>query len=89
MIPYRLMVDFSNRHISAYVQHNSGLKVVQASTKEFCISKYLYRTTDLAAAHNIGRVLASRCKDMGLYRVMWEHNLERRSKKVISGIIAY
>ena len=79
---YRLMLDITNRHVSAYVEHNSGQTVVRASTKEFCISRFLYKTSDIAAARNVGCVLAERCKQMGLYRVMWEHQRIRRSKKV-------
>ena len=79
------MLDISSRHVSAYVNHNKGNKVVEASTKEFCISRYLYKTSDTAAAFNIGRVIAQRCKDTGLYRVMWEHKWDRDHKKVCVG----
>ena len=81
------MLDISSRHVSAYVNHNNGLKVVESSTKEFCISKHLYKTSDVAAAFNIGRVIAARCKESGLYRVMWEHKWDRRHKKVNNMII--
>ena len=76
------MLDVSLRHVTAYVNHNSGLKVVQASTKEFCISKHLHKTSDMAAAFNVGRVIALRCKESGLERVMWEHKWDRKHKKV-------
>lgn len=79
---FRLMLDISLRHVTAYVNHNSGLKVVQASTKEFCISRYLHKTSDAAAAFNIGRVIALRCRETGLDRVMWEHKWDRKHKKV-------
>lgn len=75
------MLDISSRHVSAYVEHNTGQRVVEASTKEFCISRHLYKTSDIAAAHNVGRVLAERCKQMGLYRLMWEHRRAQRSRK--------
>ena len=78
----RLMLDVSLRHVTAYVNHNSGLKVVQASTKEFCISRHLHKTSDTAAAFNVGRVIALRCKESGLDRVMWEHKWDRKRKKV-------
>ena len=77
------MFEVSDRHISAYVDHNNGLKVVEASTKEFCISRYLYKTSDISAAFNIGRVIAARCKEAGLLRVMWEHKWNRKHEKVI------
>ena len=77
------MLDISLRHVSAYVNHNSGIKVVQASTKEFCVSRYLHKTSDTAAAFNIGRVIALRCRETGLNRVMWEHKWDRKHKKVM------
>ena len=76
------MLDISLRHVTAYVNYNNGLKVVQASTKEFCISRHLHKTSDTAAAFNIGRVIALRCKETGLDRVMWEHKWDRKHKKV-------
>ena len=81
---FRLMFEVSSRHAMAYVDHNNGTKVVEASTTEFCISRYLYKTSDVAAAYNVGRVLASRCKETGLYRVMWQHKRDRSHKKVWS-----
>ncbi len=76
------MLEVSSRHVSAYVNHNSGKVVVDASTKEFCISKHLYKTSDVCAAYNIGRVLAHRCNEMGLTRMIWEHKKNRYDEKV-------
>ena len=76
------MLDISSRHVSAYVNHNNGKKVVEASTKEFCISRHLYKTCDVTAAYNIGRVLADRCQTTGLSRMIWEHKKNRQNKKV-------
>ena len=78
----RLVFDVSSRHSSAYVNHNNGTKVVWASTKEFCIARHLYKTSDVAAAYNVGKVIAQRCKETGLYRVMWEHKQDRNHRKV-------
>ena len=75
------MLEFSTRHISAYINHNSGLKVVEASTKEFCISQHLYKSCDESAACNVARVLAHRCKQSGLNRVMWQSNFKYDPKK--------
>ena len=76
------MLDISLRHVTAYVNHNSGIKVIEASTKEFRISRHLHKTSDVAAAFNIGRVIALRCRETGLNRVMWEHKRDRKHKKV-------
>lgn len=77
------MLELTNRHVSAYVNHNSGLKVAKASTKEFAISRHLYKTNDVAAAYNVGRVLADRCKETGIYRITWEHKRNRNAEKVV------
>lgn len=79
---YRLMLETSSRHVSGFVNHNTGDIVVEASTKEFSISKHLYKTSDVSAAYNVGRVLAHRCNEMGLLRMIWEHRNDRRDKKV-------
>ena len=82
----RLVLDISTRHVSAYVEHNSGVKVVEASTKEFSIARHLYKTCDVSAAHNIGRVLGHRLGQVGLVRVMWEDEYRtRKHKKVLRG----
>ena len=72
----------SSRHSSAYVNHNNGTKVVEASTTELCLARHLYKTSDVAAAYNVGRLVALRCKEMGLIRVMWEHKPDRDHKRV-------
>ena len=83
------MLEISDRHISAYVNHNSGTKVVEASTKEFCIAKHLHKSSDVAAAFNIGRVIAARCKEAGLLRVMWEHKWNRNHEKVCFSVLSF
>ena len=76
----------STRHVSAYVEHNSGVRVVGASTKEFCIARHLHKTCGVSAAYNIGRVLGHRLCQVGLVRVMWEdHYWTRKHQKVALG----
>ena len=79
---YRLMLEISTRHVTGYVNHNSGRVVAEASTKEFCISKHLYKTCDVCAAYNVGRVLAQRCLESGMSRMIWEHKEDRHNRKV-------
>lgn len=77
---FRLTLNLSTRHTSAYVTHNNGLRVVEASMKEFCIARHLYKTHDVAATYNIGRVIAQHCKEMGLYGVMWQHEHKKAQR---------
>ena len=69
---HRLQFLITNRHTRAQVVHNSGLVLVSASTTEFEITRHLYKTTDVTAARNIGRVIAQRCLEAGIARVRWE-----------------
>ncbi len=85
---HRLLVEKSSRHFTAFVHHNNGNRVVDASTKEFCVSRHLYKTSDCCAAYNIGRVVAHRCKNAGLNRVMWEHKWDRDHARVSAWRIA-
>eukprot|EP00800_Vazella_pourtalesii_P009171 TRINITY_DN2321_c0_g2_i1.p1 TRINITY_DN2321_c0_g2~~TRINITY_DN2321_c0_g2_i1.p1 ORF type:complete len:230 (+),score=35.03 TRINITY_DN2321_c0_g2_i1:690-1379(+) len=88
----QLVIECTHRHVTAYVLNNSGLRVAEATTKEFEIAKHLYRTYDINAATNIGRVLAERCLTVGVHRVVWDtkKNKYRLGKKkflaVFSGI---
>ncbi|XP_070572354.1 large ribosomal subunit protein uL18m-like [Ptychodera flava] len=68
---HRLFVEQSNRHITAYIEHNNGHRVISASTKEWAIKKQLYALNDVSAAYNIGRVLAQRCLEAGISFVKW------------------
>ena len=76
----RLKFIISNRHSRAEVLHNSGVVLASASTVEFEISRHLYKTTDISAARNLGRVLAQRCLEAGITRVYWEPQYGDRTK---------
>lgn len=75
--------ESSQKHITGFVEHNKGTVVVSASTKEWCIRKHLYSSIDVAAAHNIGRILARRCLQSGIYQMHTELDKgAEKSKKV-------
>lgn len=84
---FRLNLELSSRHVSSYVHHRNGTKVVEASTKEFCIARHLYKTSDVAAAYNVGRVIAERCKETGLYRVVWQHVWKQKNNKKVNRLL--
>ena len=70
--------------------HNSGVVLVSASTAEFEITKHLYKTTDISAAKNLGRVLAQRCQEAGITRVFWEPQYGDRNKlRVMFMVMSY
>ncbi|XP_068678696.1 large ribosomal subunit protein uL18m-like [Montipora foliosa] len=76
----KLKFIISNRHSRAEVIHHSGVVLASASTVEFEITRHLYKTTDLSAARNLGRVLAQRCIEAGITRVYWEPQYGDRTK---------
>ena len=70
--------------------HNSGVVLVSASTAEFEITRHLYKTTDISAAKNLGRVLAQRCQEAGITRVYWEPQYGDRNKlRVMFMVMSY
>ncbi|XP_001381457.1 39S ribosomal protein L18, mitochondrial isoform X2 [Monodelphis domestica] len=78
---HRLRVNRTQHHIEAFVEHSSGDVVVSASTREWAIKKHLYRTRNVNACENIGRVLAQRCLEAGInfmafYPTPWEESSE-------------
>ncbi|XP_065892147.1 large ribosomal subunit protein uL18m-like [Dysidea avara] len=83
-----LQLEITNYHITGSVTRNNGTKVVEASTREFCIARHLlYKTTDVSASHNIGRVLAHQYFETGVYRVLWEEDWTiKNNPKVVSFI---
>ncbi|RDD41133.1 39S ribosomal protein L18, mitochondrial [Trichoplax sp. H2] len=87
---HKAYLEISNWHISAYVCHRDGHRVASASTKEFPIARHLYKTSDVAAAENIGRVLAQRCHAAGIERLIVDRILtKQRSKKTVAFIRAF
>ena len=70
--------------------HNSGVVLVSASTAEFEITRHLYKTRDISAAKNLGRVLAQRCQEAGITRVYWEPQYGDRNKlRVMFMVMSY
>lgn len=49
-------LDASGKHVTASINHYKNGEVVKASTSEWCIKKFLYKTKDTAAYINLGRV---------------------------------
>ncbi|XP_029193959.1 39S ribosomal protein L18, mitochondrial-like isoform X1 [Acropora millepora] len=76
----KLKFIISNRHSRGEVVHNSGVVLASASTVDFEITRHLYKTTDISAARNLGRVLAQRCIEAGITRVYWEPKYGDRTK---------
>ncbi|XP_032803375.1 large ribosomal subunit protein uL18m isoform X2 [Petromyzon marinus] len=70
---HRLCLDRTQQHVSAWVEHCSRHVVVSASTHEWAIKRHLHSTSDVAAAENVGRVLAQRCLESGISYAVFRH----------------
>ncbi|XP_046387109.1 39S ribosomal protein L18, mitochondrial [Ischnura elegans] len=70
---HKLVLTHSGRHITARVVHYTGPTVLSASSKEWCIKKYLYRTNDVSAYVNVARVLSQRCLESGIIEMKTEY----------------
>ncbi|XP_068128653.1 large ribosomal subunit protein uL18m [Hyperolius riggenbachi] len=68
---HRLRLERSHHHVTAYVEHANGKIVLSASTREWAVKKQLYRTTDVMACQNIGRVMAQRCLEAGIHYMVF------------------
>lgn len=78
----RLVIQKTNKHVTAFVEHHSGTTVVSASTKEWAVKKHLRSTTDMAAMDAIGQILAQRCLECGLLEVQSFYEADEVSSKV-------
>jgi len=65
----KLVIDAAGRYVYAYVEHNSGEKVVWASSQEHSLMKRLYSLADISAVKAVAHVLARRCLKAGLHHV--------------------
>ncbi|XP_078713554.1 large ribosomal subunit protein uL18m [Lampetra fluviatilis] len=70
---HRLCLDRTQQHVSAWVEHCSRHVVVSVSTHEWAIKRHLHSTSDVAAAENVGRVLAQRCLESGISYAVFRH----------------
>jgi len=66
---YKLTVNKTPNGVLAQVVHFKNGSVLQASTAEWPIKKYLYKTADTSAYINLARVFAQRCIEAGIYEL--------------------
>ncbi|XP_066255835.1 large ribosomal subunit protein uL18m [Euwallacea similis] len=66
---HKLQLTITSKYVTATINHFENGEVLRASTSEWGIKNYLYRTKDTAAFINLGRVLGHRCLQTGLTEV--------------------
>ncbi|XP_065649737.1 large ribosomal subunit protein uL18m [Hydra vulgaris] len=78
----KLNLEITNRHTNAFVENINGEILCYASTCEPYIRARLHNTTDVMAVVNVARILAERCKQTGIIRVLWRTRLDRTTEKI-------
>lgn len=69
---HRLMFSRSQRHVTAEVFSSaSSIPVLSCSTKEWALKKELHSTNCVAACQAVGEVLAVRCRQAGITRMVY------------------
>ncbi|XP_008291356.1 large ribosomal subunit protein uL18m [Stegastes partitus] len=69
---HRLMFSRSQHHVTAQVfSSTSPIPVLSCSTKEWALKKELYSTNCVAACQAVGDVLAHRCRQAGITRMVY------------------
>uniref|UniRef100_A0A1B6DC41 39S ribosomal protein L18, mitochondrial n=1 Tax=Clastoptera arizonana TaxID=38151 RepID=A0A1B6DC41_9HEMI len=76
----KLQLIVGARHITCQIVHNSGTVAVSASTKEWAINRFLYRTNDRSAYINLAKVFAQRCHEAGIIEFYVNVNREPGTK---------
>lgn len=56
----------SAKYITAELVHHENGVVIEASTKEWAVKKFLFKTSDTSAYTNLARVFANRCLESGI-----------------------
>ncbi|XP_030001417.1 large ribosomal subunit protein uL18m [Sphaeramia orbicularis] len=69
---HRLMFSRSQHHVTAQVfSSSSPVPVISCSTKEWAVKKHLSSTKCVAACQAVGEVLAQRCQQAGITRMVY------------------
>lgn len=89
--PLRLVFSRSQHHVTAEVFSSSSLTpVLSCSTKEWALKRELSSTTCVAACQAVGEVLAHRCLQAGINRMVyreipWAYRSHAVSTRTTSG----
>ncbi|KAK2710945.1 large ribosomal subunit protein uL18m-like [Artemia franciscana] len=84
---HKIFVTETSRYFTAYVQHNNGRIVAQASSKEGSFQKRLLSLKDSIAAETVGKVLAQRLLMMGLAEVHSDFGPEEMQSEKVKKVL--
>ncbi|XP_028271373.1 large ribosomal subunit protein uL18m [Parambassis ranga] len=70
---HRLVFSRSQHHVTAEVfSSSSPIPVLTCSTKEWAVKRELYSTSCVAACQAVGEVMAQRCQQAGITRMVYK-----------------
>lgn len=70
---YRLVFSRSQHHVTAEVfSSSSPIPVLTCSTQEWAVKRELYSTSCVAACQAVGEVMAQRCQQAGITRMVYQ-----------------
>ncbi|KAL0974099.1 hypothetical protein UPYG_G00215370 [Umbra pygmaea] len=71
---HRLVLSRSQKHVTAEVfAYGDPVPVVSCSTREWAVKQELASTHCVAASQAVGEVLAQRCRQAGITRMVYRH----------------
>ncbi|CAB0041076.1 unnamed protein product [Trichogramma brassicae] len=76
----KLFVRVSARHFDAEIVHYKHGPTITVSTRDWALKKQLYKTNDISAYSNVGRVLAQKCLEAGITSVYCDIDEESSQK---------
>eukprot|EP00039_Didymoeca_costata_P017188 m.316452 g.316452 ORF g.316452 m.316452 type:complete len:177 (+) comp16503_c0_seq9:2780-3310(+) len=68
----RLRLVISGRYVAAEIDQPDGSVILQAKTNEWHLERNLYSTCDKNAYKVLGKTIAKRMKQSGIYAVYWD-----------------
>ncbi|KAJ8680872.1 hypothetical protein QAD02_016659 [Eretmocerus hayati] len=77
----RLVINRTKRHVFAEIHHFKHGPVITATTEEWALKKQLYKSCDVAAYKNVGRLLAQRALESGITAVYCDIDPSASQKK--------
>ncbi|XP_063986099.1 large ribosomal subunit protein uL18m [Diachasmimorpha longicaudata] len=77
---HQLVITRSVKHVEVHIEHIENGRVITATTKEWSLKKRLYSYHDSSAFMNIGRVLAERCIESGIFAIHVSPHMPRGGK---------
>ncbi|XP_014214306.1 39S ribosomal protein L18, mitochondrial [Copidosoma floridanum] len=77
---HKLVVKVTSKNLVLQINHYKNGPVVTVSTTEYAMKRHLFKSLDITAYTNAGRVLAQRCLESGIGSIMCDIDTENSTK---------